>query len=50
MQPPMIKMLVNDDIMDIDFHRCQFETDRKFENQEEDLLKSQAQWKSLEGQ
>ena len=48
MQPPMIN--VNDDIMEIDFHRCQLETDRKFENQEEDLLKSQAQLKSLEGQ
>ena len=40
---------VNDDF-EIDFDRYQLETDRKFENQEEDLLKSQAHLKSLEGQ
>ena len=41
---------INDDMMEIDFHRYPLETHRKFENQEEDLLKSQAQLKSLEGQ
>ena len=40
---------VNNDIMEIDFRRYQLKTDRKYENQEEDSLKSQAQWKSLEG-
>ena len=41
---------INDDMMEIDFHKYPLETDRKFENQEEDLLKSQAYLKSLEGQ
>ena len=41
---------INIDITEIDFHRYQSKTDRKFENQEEDLLKWQAQLKSLEGQ
>ena len=36
--------------MKIDFHRYPLETDRNFENQEEDLLKSQVQLQSLEGQ
>ena len=40
----------NKDIMEIDFHRYQLETDRKFENQEEGFLKSQSQLRSLEGQ
>ena len=40
---------VNDDIMEIDFHRDQLETHRKFENQEENLLKPKGQLKSLEG-
>ena len=41
---------INDDMMEIDFHKYPLETDRQFENQEEDLLKSQAYLKSLEGQ
>ena len=41
---------INNDINEIDFHRYQLKTDRNFENQEEDLLKWQAQLKSLEGQ
>ena len=41
---------VNDDFIEIDFHRYQSVTDRKFENQEEDLLKLHAQLKSVEGQ
>ena len=41
---------INDDMMEIDFHKYPLETDRQFENQEEDLLKSQAYLESLEGQ
>lgn len=41
---------INDDMMEIDFHKYPLETDRQFENQEEDLFKSQAYLKSLEGQ
>ena len=40
----------NNDFMEMYFHRYLLETDRNFENQEEDLLKSQAQLQSLEGQ
>ena len=40
----------NKDIMEINFHRYQLETDRKFASQEEGFLKSQSQLRSLEGQ